>query len=246
MKTTVSKKWGPHWPQIGKEHITPVLAPHGFEFSSMEFDDGFIYWKKRTDRLFNFEIDVHPHTSVKSRQCGFSGALCAKSDEVDCLLSEAGFEQITSTSVVLMIPLAWIVRRANPSVSRAMWEISYDDPVASLEVFSNDMSSCLSPMLALLGTEPQLIDYALNADKYSNGVKGGPSFGPMSLLKVSALCYVVGDKTNAQRYLGEYETYERAYLHRSLGLPNEKQKLEQLLASRERLIGNLRRRYERS
>ncbi len=244
MKPIVSKKWGPFWPRIAEEHITPLLKQHGFAFSSLDDEDGFIHWEKESSSLFDFEIRVNPHDSTKPRYCEFTGVLYARSAAVGRLLFDAGMDSQSAASVMLFVPLSWMVRHANPSCERFTWEISYDDTAVSLEVFRSDMANCLPPLFRELDSEEHLIDFILNIDAYSKGIKGGPPFRPVEILRISALRFVMGDATDAERYLREYETSERARLHRLWGLPNEKPKLEQLLLSHEKLVSNLSKRYE--
>jgi hypothetical protein len=234
-KILLSKKWGPYWPHIGEEHITPILEAYGFAFQSKDVEDGLICWKKNdVSNLFHFEINVNPNKVDTPRHCGFAGIF-----SVRC--AAAGQLQVDSN--LLFVPLAWMVRHGGIYPERYFWQIGYDEPQASLKTFTTDMAQHLSPLLTQLQSMQAVIDFILNIDTYSAGLKGGPAFRPAELLKISALCFVSRDIEKARYFLEQYYPIERANLHRLWGLPNEKSKLDHELGQLETVVRNLRLRF---
>lgn len=243
-KELVSKTWGPHWPALGIEQITRVLAAYGFSYSNVAVEEGFIDWKRPLSELCEFKIGVVPQKAATAKQCGFSGTLFVSSTAAGQIQVDAGARSIEFARTILLVPLAWMVRHAGICDTRYMWEIGLEDPVGSLQTFKREMAQCLPVLLAQLQTEQAIIHFVLNIDSYSKGVKGGPFFRPAELLKVSALYCATGNMIEARNYLDEYYASERANLHRRWGLPSEKQMLDEELTVLEKVVSNLRVRYQ--
>jgi hypothetical protein len=217
-----SSKWGPHWPAIGEEFITPIVAAHGLAPTFTDVEDGLIWWEKRLTESTEIMLDVHPNTVALPNHCGFSGGVFIKSRVIPEFLQKIGWnigsdkwtEAKHAFASLAFINLSWAVRRRFPDKKRYLWDIDVANPQKSFAEFADELRECVFPIFSGLTDDLSVIQFIRNLDSFCGGLRGGPPSRPSDSLKVSILYFRLHDLPHALECLDEYHALETADLHR--------------------------------
>jgi hypothetical protein len=238
------RKWGEHWPRIGSELISPVLKKYHFKQIAVDEVDGFIRWERPdVTELISYEITVNPNTSSTPKHIAFSGLFFVNCNAAGQLQVDAGIADLGFASVLLSVPLAWMVRHAQINEERYVWDISYDEPEKSINQFDREFALSFPNLAEMLSKEDDVAAFLLNLEKFSGDLKGGPPFRPAEMLKTSALCFVHGEVDKAHLLLDKYAEMNYANLRSNYVGSNGGESLRLALCQSDNIVTKMRARY---